>query len=149
MRYAIRRMRRKLPDAIMMLGCWTDLDARHLQEAVKADEAVNTLNVGLAYAIRAATGRSGPLDAGAGIEARIDQCEKEHCMTTAGQPLPLRPLAGLDQGHSLDRFTDETAPLEEQQKRKRKLIDGPANSATCGRISIVWARIRLGPKAKR
>ena len=70
-------------------------------------------------------------------------------MTTAGQPLPLRPLPGLDQGHSLDRFTDETAPLEEQQKRKRKLIHGPANSATCGRISIVWARIRLGPKAKR
>ena len=73
-------------------------------------------------------------------------------MTTAGQPLPLRPLAGLDQGHSMagvDRFTDETAPVEEQQKRKRKLIHGPANSATCGRISIVWARIRLGPKAKR
>jgi predicted PurR-regulated permease PerM len=68
MRYAIRRMRRKVPDAIMMLGCWTDLDAKHLQESVKADEAVNTLNAGLAYAIRAATGSSGPLDGEPGLK---------------------------------------------------------------------------------
>ena len=68
MRYAIRRMRRKLPDAIMMLGCWTDSDPSHLQEAVKADEAVNTLNVALAYAISAATGRSGPLDREPGLK---------------------------------------------------------------------------------
>jgi predicted PurR-regulated permease PerM len=68
MRYAIRRMRRKLPGAIMLLGCWTDSDASHLQEAVKADEAVNTLNVALAYAIRAATGRSGPLDREPGLK---------------------------------------------------------------------------------
>ena len=68
MRYAIRRMRRKLPGAIMLLGCWTDSDASHLQEAVKADEAVNTLNVALAYAISAATGRSGPLDREPGLK---------------------------------------------------------------------------------
>jgi predicted DNA-binding ribbon-helix-helix protein len=51
-------------------------------------------------------------------------------------------------GEMVDRFTDETAPVEEQQKRKRKLIHGPANSATCGRISIVWARIRLGAESQ-
>ena len=28
-------------------------------------------------------------------------------------------------GEVVDRFTDETAPVEEQQKRKRKLIHGP------------------------
>ena len=50
-------------------------------------------------------------------------------MTTSGQPLPLPPLAGLKvtamAGEVVDRFTDETAPVEEQQKRKRKLIHGP------------------------
>jgi len=68
MRYAIRRMRRKVPDAIMLLGCWTDSDPRHLQETVKADEAVTTLNAALAYAIRAATGSSGPLDREPGLK---------------------------------------------------------------------------------
>jgi predicted PurR-regulated permease PerM len=68
MRYAIRRMRRKLPEAIMLLGCWTDSDPGHLQEAVKADEAVNTLSAALAYAIGAATDTSGPLDREPGLK---------------------------------------------------------------------------------
>ena len=48
-------MRRKLPSATMVLGCWTEADPAHLQEVVKADEVINTLGAALAYAIRAAT----------------------------------------------------------------------------------------------
>jgi predicted PurR-regulated permease PerM len=55
MRYTIRRMRRKLPGAIMVLACWTEADPAHLQEVVKANEVVNTLGAALAYAIRAGT----------------------------------------------------------------------------------------------
>ena len=53
MRYTIRRIRRKLPGAIMVLGCWTAADPAHLQEIVKADEVVNTLGAALACAIGA------------------------------------------------------------------------------------------------
>jgi hypothetical protein len=53
MRYTIRRMRRKLPSAIMVLGCWTEVDPARLQEIVKADEVVNTLGAALAFAISA------------------------------------------------------------------------------------------------
>ena len=55
MRYAIRRMRRKLPSAIMLLGAWTEADPSHLQEIVKADEVANTLGAALTCAIRAAS----------------------------------------------------------------------------------------------
>jgi hypothetical protein len=68
MRYAIRRMRRKLPNAITLLGCWTDSDASRLQEMVKADEVINTLNAALAYAIGAATDSTGPLDQEPGLK---------------------------------------------------------------------------------
>src|SRR6478609_8611575 len=68
MRYAIRRMRRKLPNAIMLLGCWTEPDPPHLQELVKADAAVNTLNAALAYAVGAATDRCGPLGREPGLK---------------------------------------------------------------------------------
>jgi hypothetical protein len=47
-------MRRKLPNATMVLGCWTEADPAHLQDLVKADVAVNTLREALAYAVRAA-----------------------------------------------------------------------------------------------
>jgi hypothetical protein len=55
MRNTIRRMRRKLPGAIMVLGCWTEADPARLQEIVKADEVVNTLDAALACAIGAGT----------------------------------------------------------------------------------------------
>ena len=61
MRYAIRRMRRKVPDAIMLLGCWTESEPANLKDAVKADAAVNTLNAALAYALGAATDRPGSI----------------------------------------------------------------------------------------
>ena len=68
MRYAIRRMRRKLPDAIIMLGCWTEPDPTHLQGIVKADEAVDTLKAALAYAVGAATDSYGPLGREPGLK---------------------------------------------------------------------------------
>ena len=58
MRYTIRRMRRKLPNAIMLLGCWTDAEPAHLQQIVKADGVVNTLEAALAYVTSAATNNS-------------------------------------------------------------------------------------------
>jgi predicted PurR-regulated permease PerM len=51
MRYTIRRMRRKLPNATMLIGCWTEAEPAHLQQIVKADEGVNTLEAALAYVI--------------------------------------------------------------------------------------------------
>ena len=65
-RYTIRRTRRKLPNATMVLGCWTEADPAHLQDLVKADVAVNTLREALAYTVRAAvndTAQSGPTPA--------------------------------------------------------------------------------------
>jgi hypothetical protein len=55
MRYTIRRMRRKSPSAIMLLGCWTETEPAHLQQIVKADQVVNTLEAALAYVTAAAT----------------------------------------------------------------------------------------------
>lgn len=45
MRYAVRRLRRKLPNAKIMLGCWIGDDSREasLQEATKADLIALTL----------------------------------------------------------------------------------------------------------
>ena len=66
MRYTIRRMRRKLPNATMVLGCWTEADPAHLQDLVKADVAVNTLREALVYTVRAAvndTSQTGPTPA--------------------------------------------------------------------------------------
>jgi hypothetical protein len=65
-RYTIRRMRRKLPNATMVVGCWTEADPAHLQDLVKADVAVNTLREALAYTVRAAvndTSQPGPTPA--------------------------------------------------------------------------------------
>jgi hypothetical protein len=44
MRYAIRRVRRRLPKVQVLLGCWAaDLDPSRLGETVKADDVVTTL----------------------------------------------------------------------------------------------------------
>ena len=68
MRYAIRRMRRKLPNAIILLGCWTEPDASRLQEMVKADEVINTLSAAVAYAIGVATNSPILLDQKPGLK---------------------------------------------------------------------------------
>ena len=61
MRYAVRRLRRKLPNARIMLGCWIDdIDrAASLQEAAKADLVAVTLRGAVASCVEAA--RSGEL----------------------------------------------------------------------------------------
>jgi hypothetical protein len=44
MRYAIRRMRRRLPQAQIVLGCWmADVDAKTLRDTAKADLVATTL----------------------------------------------------------------------------------------------------------
>jgi hypothetical protein len=65
MRYAIRRLRRKLPQATMLVGCWTSgADAAAIGDLVKADVAVTELREALDYAVRAASGAGNPSDAG-------------------------------------------------------------------------------------
>ena len=43
MRYTIRRLRRKLPDAPIVLGCWTEENVSALAETIKADAVAVTL----------------------------------------------------------------------------------------------------------
>jgi predicted PurR-regulated permease PerM len=55
MRYTIRRMRRKLPNARILLGCWArDVDAKTLLEAAKPDEVATTLRDAVRLCIEAA-----------------------------------------------------------------------------------------------
>ena len=72
MRYAVRRLRRKLPNARIMLGCWVD-DAERvasLQEATKADLTAVTLRDATRLCIEAARPMEGePIEAAKRIEA--------------------------------------------------------------------------------
>ena len=67
-RYAIRRLRRKLPQATILVGCWdSDADKRTIGDMVKADVVVAKLREALDCAVRAA--RTGaPLPSGASPE---------------------------------------------------------------------------------
>src|ERR1700729_654692 len=62
MRYAVRRLRRKLPNATIILGCWMrDVDPaalEELQDGAKADLAVSSVGQALKLCIEA-TGREG------------------------------------------------------------------------------------------
>jgi predicted PurR-regulated permease PerM len=62
MRYTIRRLRRKLPNAIMLLGSWTEADPAHLQDVAKADAAVNSFGGALAFTTGVATANADQLD---------------------------------------------------------------------------------------
>jgi predicted PurR-regulated permease PerM len=54
-RYTIRRLRRKLPHAQILLGCWlTDRDITSLRETVKADVILTTLREALKHCMEAA-----------------------------------------------------------------------------------------------
>ena len=68
MRYAVRRLRRKLPNAVIILGCWLkDIDAATLEQfrdAAKADLAAASLGEALKLCI-AATGHTEPGEAAA------------------------------------------------------------------------------------
>ncbi len=55
MRYAIRRMRRKLPEAQVLLGCWmADIDKATLREMTKADAVATTLREAVRLCLEAA-----------------------------------------------------------------------------------------------
>jgi hypothetical protein len=55
MRYAIRRMRRKLPEAQILLGCWmADIDTATLREIVKADVVATRLREAVKLCLEAA-----------------------------------------------------------------------------------------------
>jgi predicted PurR-regulated permease PerM len=54
-RYTIKRLRRKLPHAQILLGCWlTDRDITSLRETVKADVILTTLREALKHCMEAA-----------------------------------------------------------------------------------------------
>jgi hypothetical protein len=58
MRYAARRLRRRLPHAAVVLGCWTtDADRESVRDLSKADAAVTNMQEALAFAVRGASGR--------------------------------------------------------------------------------------------
>jgi predicted PurR-regulated permease PerM len=63
MRYSVRRLRRKLPEAIIVLGCWMkDMDPRALEklrDSAKADLAAASLGEAIKLCIEA-TGLEGP-----------------------------------------------------------------------------------------
>jgi predicted PurR-regulated permease PerM len=64
-RYAIRRLRRKLPHATMLLGCWASgADKAAIGDLVKADVVVTELREALEYTLRAARGAGHSSDAG-------------------------------------------------------------------------------------
>ena len=55
MRYAIRRLRRKMPHASMVLGCWvTGVDPSKLSDAAKADSVVTSLREALKLCLQQA-----------------------------------------------------------------------------------------------
>jgi predicted PurR-regulated permease PerM len=55
MRYAIRRMRRKLPKAQVLLGCWmADIDTATIREMTKADAVATTLREAVRLCLEAA-----------------------------------------------------------------------------------------------
>jgi predicted PurR-regulated permease PerM len=55
MRYAIRRMRRQLPEAQVLLGCWmADIDTATLREMTKADAVATTLRKAVRLCLEAA-----------------------------------------------------------------------------------------------
>lgn len=61
MRYAVRRLRRKLPNALIMLGCWIDdVDrAESLREAAKADLVAVTLRGATKICVETASSETG------------------------------------------------------------------------------------------
>jgi hypothetical protein len=55
MRYAIRRMRRQLPGAQVLLGCWmADSDTATLRDMTKADAVATTLREAVRLCLEAA-----------------------------------------------------------------------------------------------
>ena len=72
MRYSIRRLRRRLPEAKIVLGCWVaDVDVAMLRETAKADVVATTLRDAVKLCLEAARSSSASTDAKA-PEANVD-----------------------------------------------------------------------------
>jgi predicted PurR-regulated permease PerM len=72
MRYSIRRLRRRLPEAKIVLGCWlADVDAAMLRETAKADVVATTLRDAVKLCLDAARNAAASTDAKA-PEANVD-----------------------------------------------------------------------------
>jgi hypothetical protein len=55
MRYAVRRLRRRWPDAVIMLGAWqAETDADALGDTIRADRVVSNLDEALAGVVQLA-----------------------------------------------------------------------------------------------
>ena len=62
MRYAIRRIRRRLPCARILLGCWrTDADATKLRDTAKSDAVTTSLRDAVKFCLDEANKSQGPL----------------------------------------------------------------------------------------
>jgi predicted PurR-regulated permease PerM len=75
MRYTIRRLRRKLPEARILLGCWVaDRDAKTLLDTSKADAVAMTLRDAVKLCLDAASGsmESPPAKDGQAAGAKLD-----------------------------------------------------------------------------
>ena len=60
MRYTIRRLRRKLPEAQIILGCWlADVDVETLRDTAKPDAVATTLGDAVRFCLEAARKSSG------------------------------------------------------------------------------------------
>jgi hypothetical protein len=76
MRYAIRRLRRKLPQAQILLGCWmADVDRETLRNNAKADAVTTTLKDAVRLCLDAA-----------GNSRDRDSPASKRLMEPAGQP---------------------------------------------------------------
>jgi predicted PurR-regulated permease PerM len=72
MRYSIRRLRRRLPEAKIVLGCWlADVDAAMLRETAKADVVATTLRDAVKLCLDAARNAAASTGAKA-PEANVD-----------------------------------------------------------------------------
>jgi hypothetical protein len=61
MRYTIRRMRRKLPNTQILLGCWmADVDAEALRDTAKADAVATRLRDAVKLCLEAAGAARNP-----------------------------------------------------------------------------------------
>jgi hypothetical protein len=61
MRYAIRRLRRKLPKAQILLGCWmADVDTTTIRDTAKPDAVATTLRDAVRLCLGAARNSRGP-----------------------------------------------------------------------------------------
>jgi predicted PurR-regulated permease PerM len=72
MRYTIRRMRRRLPKAQVLLGCWrTDADAATLLETTKPDLVATSLREAVKLCLESARASEAPSEVPSGVSSEV------------------------------------------------------------------------------